>query len=61
MRVVQSVYLCPIAPWYQVPVDVHRNLDGVVPHLLLHVGEGGSLLNEQASKGMPEIMETNMS
>jgi hypothetical protein len=44
-----------------VPVGINRNLNRAVPHLLLHVRERGTILNEQTSEGVPEVMEPEMS
>jgi hypothetical protein len=35
-----------VALWEPGPVDIHRHLDRGVPHLLLHVGQGGPCSHE---------------
>ncbi len=38
----------------------HRDLDAVVSELLLYIGEGFAILDEQRGEGMPEIVETDV-
>ena len=40
-------------------IDVHRNLNRMVSHLLLHINDRCSALNQQGPKGMPEIVESD--
>ena len=38
-------------------VGVHRDLNRAVPHLFFHVGQRCSILNQQASERVPQVME----
>ena len=38
-------------------VDIHRHLNRVVPHLLLHISQRLPLLNQERSKGVAELRE----
>jgi hypothetical protein len=43
-----------------VPVDIHSDLDGLMPHELLDISLVGSLGEEDSSKRMPEVMKTKV-
>ncbi len=42
------------------PVNVDGDLDAGVPHLLLNISERLSILQEQAGKCVPEIVEADL-
>src|SRR5215471_21748399 len=56
---VKPVYRCLVRPRNQVPIDVHGHLDRMVAHLVLHVNDGLSVLEQPRSEGMPQIVEPN--
>jgi len=43
----------------QVPVGIHGDLDGMMPHLVLHVGEGFPVPDEPGREGMPQVVEAD--
>ena len=42
------------------PVLIHCDLNGRVSHLLLHVYRALALLKQQRGKGMPKVVEANL-
>ncbi|MDP6374020.1 MAG: hypothetical protein QF634_16110 [Vicinamibacterales bacterium] len=58
---VQAVHGVAIRSGDEVAVDIDRHLHGAVPELLLHVGQGFPLLNQQTGKGVPQVVETDAS
>ena len=58
-RGVQPIHRCPVPPWHEVPVGVHGDPDGMMPHLLFHVDERLPLLNEQTGEGVAEVVNAN--
>jgi len=50
---VQAIHRSLIRARYQVAVNVDRDLDRVVAHLVLHVGEGLTVLDEARGEGVP--------
>src|SRR5215470_12217589 len=58
-RFVEPVYGCLVCPRNQVPIDVHGHLDRMVAHLVFHVDDRLSVLEQARSEGMPEIVESN--
>jgi len=57
----QSIDRLTIRPGDQVPVGIHGDLDGVVPHLLLHVGKGFPVSDEPGCKRVPQVVEADRS
>ena len=43
------------------PVGIDCDLNRTVAHLVFHVGEGGSVLDQQTSERVPKIMEPEAS
>jgi hypothetical protein len=58
-RIVQTVHRLTVRARYQVPIGVHGDLYGVVPHLIPHVGEGLPVPDEPRREGVPEVVEPN--
>jgi hypothetical protein len=50
--IVQFVYCLAVAFWYEMSVGIDGDLNGVVTHLLFHVGEKLPILDEQTGKGV---------
>ena len=50
---VQAIHRSLIRARYQVAVNVDRDLDRVVAHLVFHVGEGLTVLDEARGEGVP--------
>lgn len=42
-------------------IGIDRDLNRTVAHLILHVGKGSAVLNQQTAKGVPEVMESESS
>ena len=59
-HVIQAIDRSFIPARNQVSVDVYGDLNGVMSHLFLDVGEGFALLNEEACECMAKVMETNV-
>ena len=57
-RIVQTVHRFPVCPGLQVPVYVHGDLDGRVPHLLLDVGQRFPVGEKGRREGVSEVMES---
>ena len=55
---IETVHAGDIRTRHQVPIDVHFNLNRAVAHLILYVGKRGSVLNQKASKGVPQVVES---
>jgi hypothetical protein len=58
-RLIQPIDHLPISPWYQVPVQIHRNRDRNVPNLFLDVDGALVLLEQQTGEGVAQIMESD--
>jgi hypothetical protein len=43
------------------PIRVRCDLDRTVPHLILYVGKGCTVLYQKTSERMPEVMESESS
>ena len=56
---VQPVHEGHVGTGNQVPINIDRDLNAAVPHLLLHVGERGSSLDEERSERMAKIMQAD--
>jgi hypothetical protein len=59
-NVVELVYGLLVATRNQMSVGVDRDLDTVVSHLLLDVGDGFALLQKQTGERMPEAMKSHL-
>ena len=56
---VKPVYKTNVGTGNQVAVNVDCDLNGTVPHLLFHADNRGSVLEEQRSERMTEIVQAN--
>ena len=56
----QPVYRLPVCARDQVPVVVHGDLDGMMPHLVLHVGKRFPVCDEPGREGMPQVVESDL-
>ena len=57
---VQPVHEGHVGTGNQVPINIDRDLNAAVPHLLLHVGERGSSLDEQRSERVAKVMKSDV-
>ena len=48
-----------IPSWLQVPVYIYRHLYACVPELILDVGQGLPVLNQQTGVGVPQVMKAD--
>ena len=58
---VESIHETSVSIREQVPVGIHGHVNGRMPELLLNVLRMRPLLDQLRRKGMPEIMEANLS
>jgi len=58
-RLPQAVNVRDIGAGNQVAVYVHRDLDARMPHLITHVGERGTGLDQHAAKRVPKVVKPN--
>ena len=58
---IQAIYPIDVCGRDEMPVSVHRDLDRTVPHLILYVGKGCTVLYQKTSERMPEVMESESS
>jgi hypothetical protein len=56
---VELVHVANVGPGNEVAVDVHGHLDRAVPHLIPDVGERGARLNQEASKGVAQVVKAD--
>ncbi len=59
-RVIETIHRAAIRPRYQVSVGVDGDLNAAVAQLLLYVNHAFTLLEEQRRKGMPEVVDADM-
>src|SRR5262245_12989188 len=57
--IIELINGLPVTSRDKMSVGIDRDLDGMVPELLFHLGEGFALLNEQAREGMAQIVNTD--
>jgi hypothetical protein len=57
----QPIDRLPVCPGDQVSVGVHGDLDGVVPHLILHIGQGFPVCDEPGCEGVPQVVDADLS
>lgn len=55
-RVIEAVHRLPIRPRDEVSVDIDRDLDGMVSHLLLDVGEALPVGDQERGVRVPQGM-----
>ncbi len=58
--VVEPVYCPPVASWHEMPVGVYGNLNTMMSELFLGVGQRFAVLDEQRGKGMPPVVEADV-
>jgi hypothetical protein len=58
--VVQPINGRAVSTRHQVPVGVDRDLNARASHLVPRVGQGLALLNQQARKRVPEVVEPDV-
>jgi hypothetical protein len=57
----KSVDCLPVRSWNKMPVDVYSDFDRRVPHLLSHVSQRFTILDEQRRERMAKVMQSNLS
>ena len=57
---IQPVYPLDVGAGDKVAVGIHRDVDGTVSHLLLDVGDRSAILDEEATKGVPQFVKANL-
>jgi len=59
-QAVEAVYEGNVGPGNQVPVGIYGELNRAVPHLIAHIRERSSGLNQQAAKDVAQVVKTNL-
>src|SRR5215831_19032902 len=58
-RIVEPIDSLSVGSWNEVAIDVYGDLDGGVPHLLLHVRRALALLEQQAGERVAQVVEAD--
>jgi hypothetical protein len=55
---VQSIHPRDVCSRHEMTVNVDRDLNGAVAHLILHVSQAGAILNERRTVGVPSVVKS---
>jgi hypothetical protein len=60
VRIVESIHRLAVGPRDEVTIGIHGDLDGMVAHLVLHIGQGLAVRDQPRGERVPKIVEADL-